>query len=294
MSAREFVVATRRQEEWGWRVILGLFFSGTGAGSFFIALILGAVERMAVGVGLVLLGGCFLLWDLSRPLKAWRVLWRPQSSWISRGILGILSFVVLGLAHIAALATQPQGWTSLGAPWATGPTWAIVLGLVAGVAALFVASYPGFLLAGMRPVALWNSAYIPVLFLISSLLSGLGDTYLLPLKWGDSAKGLPVFLQNFSLGLVILGFLIFLSLILLVYPEGARESVRLLSRGSLKIHFYGGVLGLGLIVPLVFLAFVFLGSAPTFLLYLSGLLLLLGMLLLRYIIVKAGIQVSPV
>lgn len=294
MAVREFIVATRRQEEWGWRVILGLFFSGTGAGSFLIALLLGAVSRMAVGVGLVLLGGCFLLWDLSRPLKAWRVFWRPQSSWISRGILGILSLVLLGLAHIANLSSQPQAWTSLGAPWAGGPSWAVVLGLVAGAAALFVASYPGFLLAGMRPVALWNSAYIPILFLISSLISGLGDTYLLPLEWGDGSRGLPVFLQNFGLGLVVLGFLLFLSLILLAYPEGARESVRLLSHGSLRIHFYGGVLGLGLIVPLVLLILVFVGAGPTSLIFPAGVLLLLGMLLLRYIIVKVGIQVSPV
>ncbi len=189
---------------------------------------------------------------------------------------------------------QPQGWTSLGTPWAAGPTWAIVLGLVAGAAALFVACYPGFLLAGMRPVALWNSAYIPILFLISSLLSGLGDTYLLPLEWGKGARELPAFLQNFSLGLDVLGLIIFLSLILLAYPEGAQKSVRLLSHGSLKIHFYGGVLGLGLVVPLVFLVLVFRGAVPTSLLFLAGLFLLLGMLLLRYVIVKAGIQVSPV
>ena len=59
MEIREFIVGARQQREWGWPIILDFFVAGTGAGSFFIALILGSLPGMVLGGSLVLLGGCF-------------------------------------------------------------------------------------------------------------------------------------------------------------------------------------------------------------------------------------------
>ncbi len=203
MATREFVVGARRQQEWNWRIILGLFFSGTGSASFLISAILGDLVRMAVGVVVVLVGGLFLMSDLTRPLHAWRAFLRPQTSWVSRGIIGIMGFALLGAVYIILLALQPKGLTSLGAPWSGGPAWAWVYGVVVIAAAIFVASYPGFLLGGMRPIALWNTAYLPALFLVSALVSGLGDIYLVP------SNGTPAILQNLSIGVIVLGFFLF-------------------------------------------------------------------------------------
>jgi len=169
----------------------------------------------------------------------------------------------------------------------------MVLGVVAGAAALFVASYPGFLLGGMRPIAFWNSAYIPALFVVSALLGGLGIVYLLPLNWEGLPWALP-FLQNVSGWIVFFELLLLLCLILLTHPETTRESVRLLTHGSLRFHFFIGLLGLGLIFPLVLLALIFAGVSTVSLLPTAGGFLLLGVLLSRYIIVRAGIYVSPV
>ncbi len=293
MTAREFIVGTRQQQEWGWKVIVDLFLSGVGATLFLIALILGFVLGMVVGGGLVLAGTLFLLADLHRRRAAWRLVSHPQGSWMTRGTIGISSFAVLAFVHIVYLTLQPNGWTSLGAPWVAGPIWVMVLGIIAGIAALFVVSYTGFLLGSMRAIPLWNSAYIPALFLVSAFLGGLGAIYLLPLNW-NGLPWSPALLQNFGIVFVVFELFLLLALIWLANTETIRESVRLLTHGSLRLHFFVGMLGLGLIIPLVVLVLTSVGVGTAWLLPVAGVFLLLGMFFSRYTIVKAGIYVPPV
>jgi len=292
MRTREFSIGTRQQQEWNWLVIGALFFTGIGSGLFLISLILGYVPGMLVGVILVFGGSLFLLRDLSRPLTAWRLFFGLKTSWVSRGIIGILSLAVLGIAHIISLVTQPDGWASLGRPWMYGPAWMIALGIVAGIAALFVASYPGFLLGNMRPISFWNSAYIPALFVTSALLGGLGILNLLPLNIENITWALP-FLQSTGIAVAIFELLLLLGLILLAQNETTEKSIRLLTHGSLRFHFFIGVLVLGLIVPLVLQGFAFITAGLTSLLILEGVLHLFGVFVLRCIIFRASIYVSP-
>jgi len=201
--------------------------------------------------------------------------------------------VVLAGAHIMGLAIQPNGWTSLGAPWVTGPAWLMVLGVLAGAAALFVASYTGFLLGSMRAIPLWNSPYTHTLFLVSALLGGLGAMYLFPLDWNMVPWALP-FLQNLGIVLIIIELCILLALIGMTHSGTTGESVHLFTHGSLRSHFLVGQLGLGLIVPLIILVLVRAGVGSTVLMPIVGALLVIGMFLSRYTIAKAGIHVSPV
>jgi len=294
MEKREFIIEKSPQKEWGWLIILALFFTGSGAGAVFFALILGSVTRMLMGVILVFVGALFLLADLSRPLSGWRVILRPQSSWVSRGALGILIFFVLSILHIVSLFLHQGGWTSLSdAPWTTGPAWLIILGVFAGTTALFVAAYPGFLLGSMRAIPFWHSAIFPVLFMISGLLCGLGEIYLMPLPWEKQTWGMAL-VKNLSVGLVILGFILLLSLILTVRPETTRESVKLLTKGLLRAQFIAGVICGGVIGPLIILVLVFGGVVGTSLLPIAGILLTFGMLLFRYSMLRAGIYTTPV
>ena len=293
MEKKEFSVRMRPQREWGWLIILALFFTGSGAGSFLFSMILGSIPRMLIGIILVIIGALFLLADLSRPLSAWLVILRPRTAWISRGALGITSFFVLSLLYIIALWTHPEKGTSFNVPWTTGPFWMMALGIIAGAAALFVASYPGFLLGSMRPVPFWNTPFLPVLFLISGLLCGLGEIYLVPPLSAGQEVGTSV-LKNLSIGLIILGFFLFLSLFLLDYSETAQESVRLIKKRPLRLPYLVGVIAIGVIVPLILLILAFGGTISTSLLTFAGISLLLGMLLLRYTVLRAGVCTTPV
>ena len=290
MERRELIFNKMQQKEWQWMVIVALFLTGTGSGSFLLASIPGFVLGMIVGVVLVMAGSLFLLLDLASPLAAWRLIARPQSSWVSRGVIGISSYALLGALYIFFLL-QSQGWASLGAPWSSGPSWLIVLGILAGLGSFFVTTYPGFLLGNMRSMSFWNTALLPVIFLTSSLIGGFGVLYLLPLNW----QGLPwlPYFKNFGAGLVVFELILLLGLIWLSSPGAARDSVNLLTRGSLRFQFFFGLLGLGIFVPLALLGLVSLGVRVDFLMLIEGLLHLTGVFFLRYIIVRAAVQVSP-
>lgn len=291
METREFSVGTRQQQEWKLLIIVALFLTGSGAGLFLFSLICGFLPGMALGVASIM-GGCLFLWaDLHRPLRAWRLITRPQSSWMSRGIIGISSFTVLAFFYIVFLAGNLHGWTSLGSPWEDGPGWMKALGIAAGIGALYVSCYPGFLLGDVRTISFWNGAYLPALFLASSLLGGLGILFLLPSNW----EGLPWlhFLPIVGIVLVIFELLLFLGLIWMTHPDTTMRSVFLLTHGSLRLHFFVGVLGLGLIAPLVIIGLVTVGVGITSYLLLEGVLHLIGVFFLRYVVIRAGIQVSP-
>lgn len=291
METSEFNVVARQQQEWKLLVIIALFLTGSGAGLFLFSLICGFLPGMALGLASVI-GGCLFLWaDLYHPLRAWRLITRPQTSWMSRGIIGITSFAVIAFFYIVFLALSLRSWTSLGSPWSDGSGWIKVLGIAAGIGALYVSCYPGFLLGDVRPVSFWNGAYLPSLFLVSSLLGGLGILFLLPLNW----EGLPwlYFLPKVGIVLVIFELLLFLGLIWMTHPDTTKRSVFLLTHGSLRLQFLIGVLGLGLIIPLVIIGLVTLGVGITSYLLLEGVLHLIGVFFLRYVVVRAGIQVSP-
>ena len=291
MEKREFSVGIRQQQEWKLLIIVALFLTGSGAGLFFFALIIGFLLGMVLGVLSIMAGCLFLLADLHRPQAAWRLISRPQSSWMSRGVIGISSFTVLAFFYMVFLANDLNGWASLGMPWAGGSVLMKALGMVVGLGALFVSCYPGFLLGDIRPIPFWNGAYLPALFLVSSLLGGLGILYLLPLNW----EGLPwlSFLPNAGIVLVIFELLLFLGLILMSHPDTTRQSVLLLTHGSLRFHFLVGVLGAGLIAPLVIIGLVSVGVGIASYLLLEGVLHLIGVFFLRYIVLRAGIQASP-
>lgn len=289
MAVKEFVVGARSQREWGWLVIVDFFLAGAGAGLFLISLVMNSPLGMVAGLVLVLVGGVFLVADLPRPLGAWRVISRPQDSWLSRGTLGILVFAVLAVVHILARVTQPAGWVGNSATWISAPAGERTLAVVAGVAALFLALYPGFLLGSMRSIPLWNRSHVPALFLISSLLSGLGAAFLLPLNWAGQAGALTL-LKNISIGLIVLQIILLAVLVLGTHPNLTAGALRQMTHGRLRLPFYLGVLVIGLIIPLAVLLMV---SAPSpALLYGTGIPLLLGMFSLRYVVVKAGIYAS--
>ena len=292
MAVREFTVGSRPQVVWGWLVILDFFLAGSGSGLFILSLIMGYPLGMAVALVLVLLGGSLLLVDLTRPTNAWRVIMRPQSSWLSRGTISIMVFTILGIVHIISLSTSAGGSMATVTTWANVPGWEKILAIISGLAAATVALYPGFLLGSMRGIPLWSSVLSPALFLSSALIAGLGVALLLPLG-ANSLRAL-IALQVAGIGFILLQFLLLLSLLFTAQVEATKTSVLRLTQGDLKTPFYLGLLLFGLIAPLGFLLISLATLGTTTLPLVSGILLLIGQLMLRHILVKAGIFVSPV
>ncbi len=277
----EFTMELNSQEEWSWLVAIDLFLGGTGGGLFLLSMLFDLPPSAVVfSLMLVILGAVVLLSELGHPLRAWRAILRPKTSWISRGVIFVTLFIVAGFLSIA-----PSLSAFFWLPWSPVDLGGKTLGLIAGLAAFLVILYPGFVLSASPAIPFWNSPLLPVLFFAQSLLAASGITLLLsPLGLYDQAfqalSSLTVLLIITNLSLVAI------HLLTLRYSGlPGKESLRLLNHGVLGWIFGGGVVLLGMIVPLAIGLWI-----PSWV-AVAGAFILVGTLLYRYCILKAGVYV---
>ena len=290
MAARidEFLIDVRPQREWGWLVISYLFLGGAGAGLFLVSLYLEHLWAGVLGLLVLLVGTVLLLLDLGRPERFWRAFFRPQTSWISRGCFFITLLFVLGVIELALQ------WPGLELPaWLNEGTLRTSLRVAGGGAAVLVMIYTGFVLAPSPAIPFWNSAFFPIIFFAYSLLAGIDILILTsPMLPGPSLD--LMFLERNQNYLVILCLLLVLSHVSVMSSSAvaARESIRLLTRGRWASLFLGGVIGAGLIVPLLLaLPVVWEAQVQTVfaLTFILALLRLFGDYLFRFLVMRVGL-----
>ncbi|MBI2918590.1 MAG: polysulfide reductase NrfD [Chloroflexi bacterium] len=280
VTADKWVVGYRTQREWAWLISIAFFLGGIGAGLFILSTFLDFIVGAVVGLLVVAVGkGTAHLLYLGHPERAWRALMRPQTSWISRGLILVVVFVVFGTLSLVA------GDSAVGDVFAG----------VAVAAALGVAVYSGFVLAYSPAISFWNTALLPLLFLLYSFLGGIALTFVLYPWHNQAVAGAREVLETAEVGLVLTA-LLFVVVYLATMFYGAlpsRQAVRNLVRGRLATLFLLGVVGVGLLMPLaVALAVRFGGveaATGAWLLVGSGLLELCGGLLFRYCLLRGGV-----
>jgi formate-dependent nitrite reductase membrane component NrfD len=276
-----FNTELRRQEQWSWLVSIDLFLGGLGGGLFLLFEILDLPTSVAlVALGLVLLGAGVLLAELQHPRRAWRAISRPRTSWISRGVIFVGVFTVSAtLAIVPALdVLSPLDVDRLGGK---------IVWVIAGVAAAAVAVYPGFVLSASPSIPAWHSSILPFLFFAYSVTGASGILLLFsPVdSWKSDVAGIDAVAAGL-LGVTLLLIAVHVA-ILRLSGLATRETLRLLTCGSLGIVFRGGVITAGLVLPLVLLAFVPWAVFP-----LVGVLVLVGALLFRYSILRSGVYAA--
>jgi formate-dependent nitrite reductase membrane component NrfD len=277
----DFNMQPRSQQEWSWLVAMDLFLGGLGGALFlfFLFLKLPAVVGL-LSLGLVTAGGVVLLAELGHPARAWRAICRPFSSWISRGVIFVLLFLVTGSLTVAPLLAS-FSWL----PWTPETFVGRMLGTIAGVSALLVTLYPGFVLAASPSIPSWNTPLLPVLFFSNSVIGATGILLLLS-SFGFRSQGIAE-LNALAALLLIANFVLLVVHVLVLGNSGisAQESVRRLREGSLGGVFRWGVVLVGTIVPLLIV--VLLPSAAA----LAGACVLVGGVLFRYCVLEAGVYV---
>ncbi len=282
----EFIIGVKPQREWGWLVITYLFLGGAGAGLFLISLYIDHAWAGALGLVVLLLGTVLLLLDLGRPERFWRAFFHPQTSWISRGCF-FISLVALFGGIEAGVGIFG---IALPAGSATATLRTLVIA-VAAAAAVLVMIYTGFVLSPSPAIPFWNSAFFPIVFFVYSLLAGI-DILILssPLLPGPALD--LIFLgrlQNYlALGCLVL-LLSHLS-VMSGSAVAARESIRVLTRGRWAPLFLGGVIGVGLIVPLLFVPLAAESDLRAVFVVTAGLAVarLFGDYLFRFLVIRAG------
>jgi formate-dependent nitrite reductase membrane component NrfD len=277
----EWMINYTRQSEWidrrGLILWIAFYTGGLGGGLYIVSLFFNSLWGMFISWLIIafIKGGAHLLY-LGKPLRFWRIITRPQSSWLARGFIFVMLFVIFGAAQLAF------------SYWLPGSAGEIVFKVLAGISALVVAVYTGFVLNTVKAVPFWNSTLLPLLFVLCGILGGFGISVIIAINGGnvdiDAAEAGSRWL------------LIANALLIAVYLWRAagreitgKQSVMEQIRGHNAFIFWTGIVILGIIIPLI------IGFASYFTDDISHGLIIFGVacevvggLALRYCVLKAG------
>ncbi len=239
------------QKEWGGLLALYLFLGGVGGGAYTIAAInsfLGKSMELSTTIGLwigfpaLFIGSIILLADLGNPGKFLLAGLKPGTSWIARGT-GIISlFMVFSFLHLVIHQFTEASKTSAGMN---------ILAVLGIVFAIMTIAYTGLLLSASKGIPFWRSGIVPVVFVISGLVTG---HFLIMIGMVIFNEGVATTSQLSIMAaeatvVVIIDILAILFFLLAADKQpDSRESVERIMR---KTIFIVGYIILGLGVPLV-------------------------------------------
>ncbi len=279
----EWMVKPTAQKQWieGRGVLLWLaMFFGFGAGLYLVAMPFNSLWGMFIGWLIVIFGyGGLHFAFLGRPLRFWRMMMRPQTSWISRGLIFAVIFIGAGAIQMALIY------------WQVAPVAQVIFGVIAGIFAFLLSIYLGFVMNSLRALPFWNSGLLPVLVVASELLGGFSIALAIALTID------PVFnIAVLELGIRILLTVVALLLVVYVWsateaPTGGKEAVIALTRGpvSYSLPFWVALVGIGIITPIIIAWYPWSGELSHSLLFVATGCEFIGGLSLRYCMLRAGI-----
>ncbi|WP_225749835.1 NrfD/PsrC family molybdoenzyme membrane anchor subunit [Paraeggerthella sp. Marseille-Q4926] len=236
---------------WGPMIAWYLFLAGASAGAFLTAAFVEAkypesvkmrvagriIAPIFLGIGLLM-----LMLDaeagLHNPLRFFLLVSNPGSV-MTLGVYFICIYmpVVLAAAVLELLKRRV-------------PKWLMWIGVVFAFA---VAAYTGFLLGVVKAFPLWNNAILPILFVVSALSAGLAATSLVGLIV-DRERFEQMWLVKKSHVILSVVEIVVLATMLIIVSAGSYEgaaSVQSLVAGPYAPAFWGGIVLLGLVAPLL-------------------------------------------
>jgi formate-dependent nitrite reductase membrane component NrfD len=295
----------RPQAEWKEIIAIYLYLAGMGAGSYIIGAIINwfidpsrlipifgfrvdvAKAALLWGPILVAIGAPFLILDLGIKKRFLYAALNPRTSWVARGFLILSIFIVFGLVLLAK-SVLPFEWL-----YPKSSFWYIAE-VITIAFAIATALYTGILLKATKSIPLWNTYLLPLLFLVSALSTGSMAIILSTLGTGLlslDAAALKILMGAEQVLVVIEGIVLFLYLSRRYKAsEQGKDSVRLLLFGEKKLLFWGGIVLLGFIFPVVLESISSLSHGNPIFIFAAGIVLLCGGFFLRLGVLSAGIR----
>ncbi|CAD7289456.1 NrfD/PsrC family molybdoenzyme membrane anchor subunit [Campylobacter suis] len=247
-----------QQEIWGWLIVVYLFLGGLGAGAFLCSAlaykgVFGNLNERFYKFGFlfapiaVIVGTVLLVFDLApsaaiNPFKIMQLYTAPTSM-MSIGTYLLTFFIIVSLFVLLKMKSGKicDHMLALGSLLAIG-----------------VMGYTGLLLYVVKAIPLWASVWLPILFSISAISTGLSANAIVTLNAGH---GLTHGVHKFHTYLVALEIVAVIMLFAVVSNEAAGyASVKAITSGALAPVFWIGFVMLGLVLPLIGGADVFFGS----------------------------------
>lgn len=304
---------------WELPVIAYLFLAGTGAGAVTVSasvLLRGGgfgpsrdtIARYGAFIGPlpVIIGTSLLLFELGAPLRALNLFKLVNLSPMSIGSWLLAFFMVLSVLYAATFCAAER--------WAWAHKAKIALAWLCVPIGVGVAVYTGVLLGAMPSRPFWNSPILAFLFTLSALSAGVAAivfaTTVLRERSDDAEVerdfGNSTYLLAATDAILLAGELLIIFLFIMfahLTIGSTKEAVKVILRGGpLAVAFWGLVVGLGIVLPLL----AELRVVVPRLLYgrecrlhpaidaATPLAILLGGFSLRYVVVVAGQITGPV
>lgn len=266
---------------WGWEVSAYVWTKAIAAGAVMVpllAMIFGWANPTAatewwgygLGLGFLTLTGILLIMDLDQPKRFFYVLLRPHwNSWLVKGGYTITLF---GLLVTALAATLYFDWNAL----------KFGLNVVTVLTAGLLAVYTAFLFGQAKGRDFWQSPSLALHMLIHAVMAGAAVFMIVALFTSTSVEWVSYlkWLLYASIGFNLMTILFELTA---THPTAdAKYTVTMITKGRYSKLFYGGVLLIGNLLPVVLLA---IGGGV--MLAVAGIAVLIGIYATEHIWVEA-------
>ena len=286
---------------WTWTIAWFFWFVGIG-GMMSVAYY--SVRKPVVAytvLGAIILGLIFVASHLSRwwnlPFLIWTMVTNLHfnfGSWMFIGVcilsVHLILAAILAFSHMEVIlrnfpvAPKTVKWIVVSLRESN-----LFVGLFGFVGVVSVI-YSGFLLTQAVGIPLWGNALIPVLWVISASVAAIAVLELMYVfGWVD--EKVSIFGMKLGLGLdavKLLAVLAFLHVSLGVTSVAARAGAQELTTGSLAWMTWGGVVGVGILLPMAIAAYMLLRGKNKPLIVVSAVGALSGVLFLRAAVLMAG------
>jgi len=281
------------QETFGTLIAVYFYLTGLSAGSFVLstlAFVFGMEKFKPIGKIGVILATLFLvmaplalLVHVGQPFKAWHLFVHLNiTSPITWGsfllTLYPINCVIYGFFMFRGKKTMTRLFGTIGIPLA-----------------IFVHGYTGFILALGKARALWNTALMPFLFLISAMVSGIALMILISIvkdrffsKEKTINRELVFGLGQLLVAMILIDLFLVLSdvLVLLVSHAEAQEVAHLILTGKFSFYFLVVENIMGKIIPAIILLVPRFRNLTT--VTVASVLVVVGIFFMRYVVVVGG------
>lgn len=281
----------------GLPIAVYFYLTGLSAGSFIISTFaygFGMLKFKPLGkigvvmaVLLLIVAPMILLIDLAQPLRFWHlILYLRITSPITWGTFLLTLYPMNCIVYGYFMFKGDMKKTK-------------IFGLIGIPLALMVHGYTGFILALGKARVLWNTAIMPPIFLVSAMVSGLAmmmlvliiKNYILQ-RDKEHDPTLLYDLGKFLVASIVLDLILIaidLSVLLTSHTEAYLAALMLL-KGEFSVYFLGVEVLLGGIIPLALLLLPFTKRwVPG--LAIASILVMVGILAMRYIMVVGGLSI---
>lgn len=285
---------------WGWEISVYLFLGGIVAGMMIISgyflyrerhkqFVTSCTSVPVIGIILLSIGMFTLFLDLEHKLYAWRMYMTLQiASPMSWGawILILVYPAIFSMILIKLPGFIPEKFKLL-YRWSdyinNSKKARQIIGIVNMSVGAALGLYTGILLSSFGARPLWNSSILGILFLISGLSTASAFVHMIAKDREESrllarADNLFIVFEIVILGLFIIN--------LLSSTQVHINAAKILLSGDYAVSFWVFVVGLGLIIPLFIQSLAVshrIKHTPV-----APILVIFGGLLLRFVIVNAG------